>query len=60
MKAAILAGVLALAFAAGLTVGRDATVPRCPEDASLAGVGSFEHGRWSQYRCGPTVDDYRP
>lgn len=33
-------------------------MPACPEDAVLVGVGSFEHGRWSEYVCGPAVDDY--
>lgn len=33
-------------------------VPRCPEDAVLVGLGEFEGGRWTTYRCGPALDDY--
>lgn len=33
--------------------------PACQEDMVLLGAGSFEHGRWTSYVCGPAVDDYR-
>lgn len=35
-------------------------LPACPEDAVLVGTGSFENGRWTDYECGPAVDDYQP
>lgn len=33
-------------------------VPRCNEDAVLVGEGRFEFGAWTQYRCGPALDDF--
>lgn len=33
-------------------------VPECEEDQVLVGAGSFDHGRWSGYVCGPAADDY--
>ena len=40
------------------TVGYELRVPQCQEDVVLIGQGDFEHGRWTQYTCGPAVDDY--
>lgn len=37
-----------------------AVLPECQEDSVLIGVGDFERGRWSDYECGPAVDDYLP
>lgn len=37
----------------------DTRMPACPEDAVLVGVGSFDNGRWTEYTCGPAVDDYQ-
>ena len=37
---------------------RDAYMPRCEEDQSLIGTGDFDHGRWTSYTCGPSVDDW--
>lgn len=34
------------------------TLPQCQEDVVIVGVGDFENGRWSDYECGPAVDDY--
>lgn len=36
----------------------DGMLPRCTEDAVLVGTGSFDDGRWTEYQCGPAVDDY--
>ena len=33
-------------------------IPHCNEDVTLIGIGQFDSGRWSQYECGPAVDDY--
>lgn len=33
-------------------------LPRCTEDAVLVGIGDFDNGRWTEYTCGPAVDDY--
>ena len=33
-------------------------IPLCPEDSSIIGYGEFDKGRWSNYQCGPAVDDY--
>ena len=32
--------------------------PSCWEDSVLVGVGDFENGRWEEYRCGPSLDDF--
>ena len=32
-------------------------IPRCDEDAVIIGAGEYANGRWSQYVCGPSVDD---
>jgi hypothetical protein len=34
------------------------TLPRCNEDVVLMGKGSFLNGRWSEYECGPALDDF--
>ncbi len=57
---AMLIIVLALFFMLlGGTIGYMAVIPRCSEDVVLVGAGSFDAGRWTQYTCGPAVDDYR-
>lgn len=33
-------------------------IPVCEEDQVLMGTGEFKNGQWSQYTCGPAVDDY--
>ena len=33
-------------------------VPRCQEDAVIVGMGDFNHGRWSEHVCGPSLDDF--
>lgn len=58
-----LAGVVALSVA--VPIGRDIAgalrlTPTCPEDEVLVGVGTFDHGRWSKYICGPSLDDWYP
>lgn len=53
--------LLALGFAFGFMAGgSDASeaIPTCTEDSVLVGTGNFESGRWSDYVCGPAVDDY--
>jgi hypothetical protein len=47
----------ALAIIVG-TMGFSPSIPQCAEDAVVVGSGSFDNGRWSEYRCGPSVDDY--
>lgn len=54
---------LALALSAGVGAGagiahEQGRVPVCEEDALVIGTGEFEDGRWSDYICGPTADDY--
>jgi len=65
MKYAFLLGplILLLGFSAlygavrlDLTIYR--TVPQCAEDAVIIGTGDFDNGRWTQYICGPALDDY--
>lgn len=33
-------------------------VPACHEDVVLIGYGDFENGQWSNYSCGPAIDDF--
>jgi len=42
--------------------GRDRgerVVPACQEDEVIVGTGDFVAGRWTGYRCGPALDDFR-
>lgn len=56
MKALLAVTVLALAaIIAGQTAWRQ--VPVCEEDAVLIGTGDFD-GRYTQYVCGPALDDF--
>ena len=59
LHAAIL--IITLIFIATLLVGGTAgymlVIPRCSEDVVLVGEGEFDAGRWSDYSCGPAVDD---
>lgn len=50
--------IFALAITAALYLEHLMTLPQCQEDVVLVGIGDFEHGRWTSYECGPTVDDY--
>ena len=66
LRAWILAVLVILAWTAipdgpnaGAVTLPDTSMPRCPEDAVLVGVGSFDDGRWTEYQCGPAVDDYQ-
>ena len=34
-------------------------IPTCPEDSVLVGTGNFYDGHWTNYACGPSVDDYQ-
>jgi hypothetical protein len=34
------------------------TIPRCAEDVVVVGVGQFDDGLWTQYVCGPALDDF--
>ena len=34
-------------------------IPVCPEDTVLIGTGSYKQGRWEDYYCGPSIDDYQ-
>lgn len=51
--------IIAAALLVVAAIVSEPSLPSCPEDAVLIGSGSFEHGRWSAYGCGPAVDDYR-
>jgi hypothetical protein len=55
---AVAVGLL-LGFSAGLTTTNALApdIPRCQEDQVLVGVGYFDEGLWSDYACGPAVDD---
>lgn len=56
---ALLAGiVIGVALGVALFLMAYPTLPRCEEDQVLVGSGSFMHGQWSAYRCGPAEDDY--
>ena len=33
-------------------------VARCAEDAVLVGTGEYENGWWTEYECGPALDDF--
>lgn len=44
-------------MAAEVTV--TSSLPRCAEDCVIIGYGQFENGTWSDYGCGPAVDDYK-
>lgn len=61
-RTALLHWFLGMAFGAMLitTVWTIVTpdLPGCPEDAVLIGQGSYEQNRWSEYVCGPAVDDF--
>ena len=35
-----------------------ASYPQCYEDAVIVGIGDFEDGLWSEYICGPSLDDF--
>lgn len=55
----IAAGFVGILLGAAILAGSGARpVPHCEEDAAIVGVGLFEDGRWSEYVCGPAVDDY--
>ena len=51
----IIVVIAGLGYAAVIMV----TIPRCQEDVVLIGENTFDAGRWSHYRCGPAVDDFR-
>lgn len=57
-RAVLVAAILALGFALAIVTGASPALPSCPEDAVIVGVGSFDHGQWSTYQCGPARDDY--
>jgi hypothetical protein len=38
--------------------GWSVVIPSCAEDQAIVGTGSFEHGQWSAYECGPAADDH--
>lgn len=35
-------------------------LPACEEDQVLVGIGEFADGYWTDYACGPAVDDVMP
>lgn len=52
--------VLVLALIAALVLTEAPALPRCEEDAVIVGAGDFTAGLWSEYVCGPALDDFRP
>lgn len=46
----VVIGVLIVVAAAFAGFHRG-VLPRCEEDKVIVGVGSFEHGYWSEYQC---------
>ena len=51
------------AFGLGYLTAAEVTVtslmPRCQEDVVIIGYGQFDDGIWSDYGCGPAVDNYK-
>lgn len=39
--------------------GHAPVLPRCHEDQVIVGIGQFDDGLWSEYQCGPSLDDWR-
>jgi hypothetical protein len=33
-------------------------IPACQEDAVIVGQGDFVEGYWTEYVCGPSLDDF--
>jgi len=33
-------------------------IPPCPEDVVLVGSGEFDDGYWTEWVCGPALDDF--
>ena len=54
----ILISVVALLFLIAFQLTPLRMTPSCWEDSVIVGVGDFEDGRWEEYRCGPSLDDY--
>lgn len=56
-RLAVAIGAALLVFGLATRTSADLrSLPRCEEDAVLIGIGAFQDGRWSAYRCGPAVD----
>ena len=53
----VLLGVLLVVLLAVLVASAPAPLPKCQEDAVIVGYGQFEKGVWTEYRCGPALDD---
>ena len=50
--------IFILAITAATYIGRLMYIPQCHEDAVIVGIGDFENGRWTEYICGPSLDDF--
>ena len=48
-----------LGYFAAVEVTVTSLMPRCQEDVVIIGYGQFDNGIWSDYGCGPAVDDYK-
>lgn len=48
-----------LGYFAAVEVTVTSPMPRCQEDVVIIGYGQFDNGVWSDYACGPAVDDYK-
>ena len=58
LKSAILILVLVVLGFVAFDLTPIRMTPSCWEDSVLVGVGDFENGRWTEYRCGPALDDF--
>lgn len=58
MRKVLLAILASVALTVAVTTSLSPSIPRCAEDVVLVGKGSFEHGKWAGYDCGPAVDDF--
>lgn len=60
MRLAVVAAMLATfcTLLIGSIAAVERYIPSCEEDQVLIGTGHFVAGRWDEYVCGPSVDDY--
>lgn len=49
--------VILIAFIFASNCG-DSSIPKCAEDVVVIGVGQFDNGYWTDYICGPALDDF--
>lgn len=52
-----LVGIVGAIIVGSIVASPVVTIPQCVEDAVIVGAGDYVDGRWSEYVCGPSVDD---